>query len=424
MTTFEVARAEALALNRAALLGATLGLLFSANAVLVLTYGLVGVPGNSLFTGVYLAGCEAAILLIAFRRVILLPADYLFGAFVLCIATSFAINGRTADIKESILLVLALASYPVCRFVSHSALDEINNGFSVTTATIVIIGAIVTLYAIIDQWPVPRGKPLLFGFDASTNFLGALGFVILAVAAKPLAPLRRAVYCAVLLMCTAIFAAALVRFVFIALVCSLLLAAALSAGRQRLHVVIIIFGVLASIAAGLWVRYDTAKVLMSYATQETKASLTPKHSIAAAGGTQIERLSPPSCSLDPNQNNSIAVRKVLLLDALYLIPKAGMFGFGFDSFVSITCIAGHQAHNSLVQAIVEFGWLGGLSLALLVGVAGWRLLPPARKDDNARFILCSLAYVTIISLAHGRISHDLWFFGLLGLAAGIYETKR
>ena len=50
------------------LVGGALALFFSANAVLVLFYGAIGVAGNSIVTGTYLAATEIAVLLLSFRR--------------------------------------------------------------------------------------------------------------------------------------------------------------------------------------------------------------------------------------------------------------------------------------------------------------------------------------------------------------------
>lgn len=418
MTALEhFARADAPALTRGIFLGASMAVLFSAPAVLVLTYGMVGISGSSAFTGLLLVTSELAVFLLAIRRIELLAADYLFGAFVLCVTASFAINGRPADLKETALLFLALAAYPACRCVSLSSLDDIKSGFSSVTAAIAIVGAIATLLAIVNQWPVPRGKPMILGFDAATNFLGALGFVILTVATKPLTPWKRATFFALLLIPVAIFAAAMIRFAFIAIVLALLLEAALSTGRQRFYVAIIIASVFASVATGLLVRYNTTKVLMDYIVEETGNKRANSSALA-------QKIVPPSCSLDVNQRNSIAIRKALYQDAFYIIPKSGPFGFGLDGFMDISCIDGHEVHNSILQAIIEFGWLGGLSLTLLIGAAAIRLLPAARKDAGVRFVLCSLAYVTMMSMAHGHLSHDLWLFGLIGLAVGIADRSK
>jgi O-antigen ligase len=412
-----IAQVDQPALSRGVVLGGALAFLLSATAILVLTYGLIGISGSPLFTAAYFAACEAAVFLIAVRRINLLPADYLFGAFILCIFVSSVLNGRTTDVKGMALLSLAVAAYPACRCVRTSSLGDVRTGFMSVTTTVAIVGAVVTLLAIIDQWPVPRGKPIILGFDATTNFLSALGFVILVVATERLTRRRAAIFFALVLLPVAIFAASMVRFTFVAIICALLLEAFLSAGRQRLHVVIIIVGVLASVAVGLAVRYDTTRVLMDYAVE--KIETTPARPSTLAHG-----IVPPSCNLGVNQRNSVSIRKALYQDAFYMIPKAGLFGFGIDSFLSLTCVIGHQVHNSFLQATIEFGWLGGLSLALLIVAASIRLLPLARQDAGARFVLCAIAYVTLMSMAHGRTSHDPWLFGLIGLAVGLTDLGR
>ena len=133
---------------------------------------------------------------------------------------------------------------------------------------------------------------------------------------------------------------------------------------------------------------------------------------------------PPSCYLTVNPRNSIAIRKVLVQDALFLIPRSGWIGTGLDSFMKFSCIKLTEVHNSVLQAAVEFGWLGGSLLFALVIVAQVRLFPLARYDDASRFVLCGLAFVVLLSLAHGRVSRDGVLFALLGCAVGLRETSR
>ena len=61
--------------------------------------------------------------------------------------------------------------------------------------------------------------------------------------------------------------------------------------------------------------------------------------------------------------------------------------------------------------------------SIIVAAAGW-LFPLARYGDASRFVLCSLALVVLLSLAHGRISRDGVLFALLGCAVGLKETSR
>ncbi|QHO78264.1 hypothetical protein ACH79_42455 [Bradyrhizobium sp. CCBAU 051011] len=406
--------------------GVVLASLLSANAIFVLIYSAAGVTGNSILTGGFFVVCEVCLLSIAYRRDIeMSSADWFFAAFLVSIIGSLIINGDTAPTKNWVILAVSLASYVCCRFVRSEHLACLKTTYLWIASPIVAIGTVITAYFLILQWNDPHGKPLVFGFDAATNFLGAFGFLLIALVTTPLTPRRRVVLTALLFLPVAIFAAAMVRFYFVAIVVALLLAAVLSSGRQRVYIAIIIATVLAGSTVGLLARFDTAKVLMTYATQETEISTIQK----TVASTQqkhnqtemVEKIVLPSCNLDLDLNNSVAIRKALLRDAFYIIPSAGLFGLGLDSFLTLSCIKGTEVHNTILQSAIEFGWLGALSLLMLIGVAGYRLLPLSKKDDGARFVFCSLAYVTIVSMAHGRVSHDLLLFALIGLGVGIYE---
>jgi hypothetical protein len=400
--------------------GVALASLLSANAIFVLIYGAAGVTGSSIFTGVFFVTCEICLLSIAYRRDIEIGiADWFFAAFLVSIAGSLLMNGDTAPIKEWLIFAVSLASYVCCRFVGPEALIRIRITYIWVAAPIVAVGAVVTAYALISQWNDPHGKPIVFGFDAAaTHFVSAFGFLTIAMVTMPLTLRRTAVLSALLFLPVAIFAAAMVRFIFAAIVGGLLLAAILSVGRQRLYIAIITAAVIASVGVGLAARFDITKVLMTYAIQETEVSGIQKHNQTEPA----DKIIPPSCNLDVNQDNSVAIRKALLRDAFYLIPNAGLFGVGLDGFLSLSCIKGTEVHNSVLQTAVEFGWLGGLSLLLLIGVAGYQLLPLARKDEGASFVLCSLTCVTIMSMAHGHVSRDLLLFAMLGIAAATCET--
>lgn len=415
MTTFDgVARVEGPSLNRGVLLGGMLALLFSANTVFILVYSLAGVAGNSLFTGGFLVASEITILFLSFRRIDLLRADYLFGAFLFCIAASFATNGRTAEPNEIALLLVSLAAYPAFRFISISKLAEGRTAFIWTTGILVAIGTLITAQALYAQWYDPHGKPIVFGFSAApTVFLGSFGFLLIALTTTPLTRRKTAIICAAIFLPIAVFAASQVRFTFIAIVGSLCLVAFLSRTKQRKYIALIALVVMAGICTGLVARSGTTKAFLSYVIEETKEERA----------AQVSTIKPPSCYLDVKERNSIAIRKALVRDAFYLLPLTGTFGFGLDSFIDISCMS-MPIHNSALQGLVEFGWLGGIALIALVGLSLALLLPAARHDDDVKFVICSLAYIVMISLAHGRVSRDILLFALLGLTAGISETYR
>jgi hypothetical protein len=409
------------------LIGGFLATLLSATSILVLCYSLVGSGGNAIFSGTLMVLAEFAILALSFRPDIrIVAADYLFAAFLACVGASFAINGRTADIKEWEIFAVSLAAYPACRFIAVSRLPKTQLAFIVVTGFVVAIGTIVTGQALLSQWNDLHGKPIVFGFSAAAlMFLGSLGLLLIALATTPLTRGRTAVISAVTFVPIAIFAASQVRFTFIAIIASLCLAAILSDKTQRKYILVITIVALVGICAGLAARWGTTKTFIAYAVQETKAVEETKE-VKGADDKQSQpgNIQPPSSHLEVNPYNSVAIRQALLKDAVAIIPFAGPFGLGLDSFMGLSNIPSAEIHNSPLQAIVEFGWLGGAAFVLLVTICVFRLLSPARETANARFVLCSLAYAITISLAHGRVSRDILLFAILGLASGTFESYR
>ena len=134
----------------------------------------------------------------------------------------------------------------------------------------------------------------------------------------------------------------------------------------------------------------------------------------------------PSCTTEANVNlqNSIAIRKVLLLDAAFMLPGAGLFGHGLDAFMKVSCMAGHQMHNSVLQAFVEFGWLGGILFSALVVTSLWSIMRTAKGDAASRFVSCCLTFVVLLCLAHGRLSREAALFAWIGAVAGMTQSAR
>jgi hypothetical protein len=398
---------------RQVIFGVTFAILLAPSSVLVLCFGLTGSSGNSPFTGALLATATGAVGLLCFRRpIVLCIVDYLFFALLLCILSSFALNGWTSNAKEYALLVLSLAAYPACRFVSLADIVSGRSAFILVTSAIVLLGTIATAEALWQQWGDQHGKPFVFGFDAAgVYFLGSLSFLVIAlVTGGQLTARRTALVSALIFLPTAIFAASLVRFTFIALAGALCVATILSGARQRKHIVAIAFMILVAIAAGLAARYHKASLYADYMMEQSPGDV----------GLEIS----PSCYLEVNIRNSIAIRKALLQDAVFLVPQSGWLGTGLDSFMKFSCIKLHEVHNSILQAAVEFGWLGGSLLLAIIVVAGSSILPQARYDDASRLVLCSLAFAVLLSLAYGRISRDGVMFALLGCTVGLKETAR
>jgi hypothetical protein len=398
---------------RQAILGVTFAVLVAPNSVLVLCFGLTGSSGNSLVTGAILTIATVTVGLLCFRPdIAFLPVDYLFLALLLCILSSCAFNGWTSNAKEYALFFLSLSAYPACRFVTRADIVSSRHSFIWATGTIVLLGTAVTAIALWQQWDDQHGKPYVFGFDAAgTYFLGSLCFLVIAlVTAGGLTMRRTALISSLLFVPTAVFAAALVRFTFLALAGTLCLAFILSEARQRKYVVAVSLAIFVAVAAGLLARYDKASLYADYVLEQS------------SGDVGLEK--PPSCYLKVNVRNSIAIRKVLVQDAVFLIPRSEWLGTGLDSFMKFSCIKSTEVHNSFLQATVEFGWLAGSLLVVVIVVAASSMLPIARYEDAARFVLCGFAFVVLLSLAHGRISRDGVLFALLGCAVGLQEAAR
>ncbi|MDO9298609.1 O-antigen ligase family protein [Bradyrhizobium sp.] len=434
---------------RQAMFGVAFAILIAPNSVLVLGFGMTGSPGNSPVTGAVLMLATMAVGLLCLRRdIALLPADYLFLAFVVCIASSSVINGWTTDAKEYQLLLLSLAAYPACRLISRADMLAGRSSFILVIGIIALLGTIAMTNALLRQWDSVDWRPLVFGFNAAgTYFLGTLSiFVIALVTTGELTTRRTFLISALIFLPMIVFTASLVRFTFIALAGALCMAAILSEAKQRKHVVAIALVILVAVAAGMFSRSDKAKQSLVFAMErptvvelpsgnnglagkagssgslKSSGSLEPSRSLESSDS--VEPRMAPSCYLKVSPLNSILIRKVLIQDAVFLIPGSGWFGTGLDTFMESSCIKRTQAHNSILQAAVEFGWLGGALLFLVVAVAAGSLLPLARYDNASRFVLCSLAYVVLISLAHGRLSRDGVLFAFLGAAVGLRETFR
>jgi hypothetical protein len=414
-------------------IGAALAVLFSVNTFFIVIFSMLGIAGNSIFSGAFLVSCEAAILILSLRPIELTLADCLFGVLALAAMASLARNGMTAGYKETAIFAVSIAGYPACRFVVPT--DRIRTAFGFVSLLVAIFGAIATTCAIFEQWPVPSGKPVVFGNDAAgTHYLMALSFFVIVLATQKLTRRQAWLYSALLFVMSAVFAAALVRFTFAALFLTLGLCWLLSSGGRRVHISIIAASILLGAVSGTLVRFDKIPILVRFMTERVEhrsEALIPAASLPAPPSPEqptntdrkasSERL--PSCLMDVNMNNSFAERKALWQDSLYLIPRSGLFGFGLDSFMKYTCMKGFPPHNSVFQAFIEFGWIGGIALAAMIALCFTRLVPTARFDEIERFIVCLLAFAVIVSLAHGRLSRDFVLFSTIGLAASMSARR-
>ncbi|MGX9424864.1 O-antigen ligase family protein [Bradyrhizobium sp. LeoA1S1] len=419
-------------------------ILLSAGPFAVLAHGFAG--AGSTITGLLLATPIAALLLLArwreFRPDI---CDVLFVLFCCGIALSFAVNGVAAP-KEAALLGLSLAAYPAIRVSSRCG--QVPQAFVVVTGAIVAVGAVVTLVALLGQWNDHHGKPLVFDeYDAApAQFTTSLGLLLLALACTELNWRRTAWISILAAVPLVIFAASMVRYSFIVIVVALLAAMLVAKAGQRKFIAVIVCVTIASVALGAVVRSSTtlrfaklAGAALGFQVAEPGNDESPAPPVSppasalpapAASGRIATEAAPPvppppsqaSCpSID--LDNSIVIRQQLYKDAFALLPEAGLTGLGLDGFTQRSCLKGFQVHNSILQAIIEFGWPAGIFLILLLYHAmGTRMLSLARINREARFVLCSLVFTLMLSMAHGRISRDVALFLFLGYAAKLRSS--
>lgn len=231
-----------------------------------------------------------------------------------------------------------------------------------------------------------------------------------------------------------------------AIVATLVLNLVLAEAKQRMHFAVVIGVFLIAIVLGL-----TPRHLFTNGTARTSAeTLGPAEivtsfqmaAIEIAAPAQIEvptfsgpvypgrkkkdvtaelGKAPPSCTANVNMGDSVAIREALIGDALWLLPSAGLFGFGFGNFASMTCLE-TEVHNSYLQALVEFGWISGICVVATLLISFYMLIPHYRSNDGARFAISGLTYVAMLSAAHGILSEDRLLFAMLGIAATTYET--
>jgi O-antigen ligase/polysaccharide polymerase Wzy-like membrane protein len=421
-------------------------ILLSVGPIAVLAHGLAGT--GSTITGLLMAAPIAGLLVLArWREFTPDLCDVLFVLFCFGIALSFAANGVVAP-KEAALLALSLAAYPAARLAPrHGA---ISTGFVVVTGAVVAVGAIVTVIALAGQWNDHHGKPLVFGeYDAApAQFTITLGFLVLALASTEL-NWRRTAWISILAgVPTAIFAASIVRYSFVVIVVALIVEIVAARARQRKFIAVILCATIVSVAVGVTVRSSTTLRFAKLAEEALSsqpaapgntespapaasaapapAASDPASAASGAVATQATAPAPappqascPSIDLD----NSIIIRQQLYKDAFALLPKAGLTGLGLDSFPERSCLKGFQVHNSILQVIIEFGWLAGVFLILIIyHTTGRRMFSLARINGEARFVLCSLVFTLMLSMAHGRISRDITLFLFLGYAARLRSS--
>ncbi len=393
---------------------AALGVAFAAGPIAVLAHGLLDL--GAIFTGLVLV---VPVLLLAsvasWREIRVDLCDILVAAFAGCIVISCLLNG-VSDRKELALLAVVLAQYAAGRL---APVRDARSGLLSLGVGVVVIGIAVTIVALVEQWSDNHGKPYVFGeFDAApTQFAVLLGVVVIAAVSSDRLPRWTFVGVGLLsVVAVAVFSASMVRFSLLALVVSAGAGALFCKGRARRRGLVLVALLIVAIGAGAGARWGAAAVF-------------GRHLLTATG---MARIAPDASMLLPvakecppvDVDNSLAIRKQLLADAVRLLPQAGPFGVGAGGFALRSCVRGHSVHNSFIQAVIEFGWFAGALLVAVIVTTWHALIPLARVLPDYRFAACLMLFVVLISMVHGRTSHDFILLLVLGLAAHLRATRE
>ncbi|MGY8633291.1 hypothetical protein RAD15_12510 [Bradyrhizobium sp. 14AA] len=366
------------------LTNAAIAVWISTNSVLILLYGLAGMKSHPAVT----AAVMIVPLVVIARKFQLRRADFLFAALVALMVASVVVNGRTANDRDYVLLAVSLASYPALRAVG-SRFDLAR--FSYVTAAIVLVGTLLTAWAIVYD-KSGEFKPVVLGFhEGPTVFCLTWCFLVFALLSMNLPAFQWRVSAALIALPSFVFAAAMVRHPFIAL--ALTLAATVrTGGRRQLAVVGV---VCLTILVGLAARPAMSGKII---------------------GLVMDNVQKPVVSCDTE--DTFAVRIILAKEAWNLLPKAGPLGQGIGTFARQSCYK-TEPHNVVLQAAVEAGIAAAVLLVALFIAALISAAKRARSDATAFFVFAGMVFVGIEFLITGSLTNSALLFGLMGWAVGL-----
>jgi O-antigen ligase len=408
-------------------------LAISASPIFVLVYGPLGLHGSGIVTASFLCLTVAGVAVFGSGRNFRLSAlDIPLLAFIVSAAISFALNPLVANVRELILFAITVSAYFAGRLLTRDHTPILRQACFWLSGFVVVIGTAVTVPFLVSDWITGElGRPFVFGFDnAATAFSISLGFLVIAfLTSEPNWGAARwlLIIIALISISTAVLAASMVRFSLLAILASSALCFVLSA-RERKFALMLFVVLVASIGTGWVARSANAKLYTAYTLEElSDGSLSAgleswkglKPSYEAERNPQANS---PSCQ-SVNTRNSVAIRKQLFSDTLYLLPRAGLVGFGLMSFGQLACFKGVSPHNDLLQATVEFGWLAGAAFLAMITLTPILLFKPARSDRNMRFLFLLCAFMIMLGMIYGQISRDLSLFMALGLAVSALSEK-
>ena len=359
--------------------------------------------------------------------------DGLFLTFMACVVASFALNPLVADVRELVLAVITASAYVAGRMLTQDYLPFVRRACLRLSAFIVAMGTLITVPILISDW-YTLGRPFIFGFgNATSAFSASLGiFVIALMTSQPerLSVMNK-LFIALILIATAVFAASMVRFTLIAILGVLTLSFALF-NRERKFTLLLLGLIVVSATLGWSVRSDNAQLYTSYMLEGIPRNAVSTKLNSLLGSKLIEpsyeaernpQAVTPKCE-SVNTRNSVAIRMQLYSDAAYLVPQAGLAGFGLMAFGRLGCFKDMSPHNNVLQAIIEFGWAGGAAFLVLMLLPPLLLLKPARANADVRFLFLICVYFIMLGMIYGVMSREILLLMALGSAVNVWSTSH
>jgi O-antigen ligase len=395
--------------------------------ILTLGFGLAGSTGNGPITAGWLLAVSAFLILANRRIPNYKPTDGIVAVFVACCAISISRSFDPENWKEYLLLAICVpAPYLAGRLTTVSQLRRAPQAVLMVSAAFTTVASIVVTYSLYKSGLDGLDRTSVLGLgEAQVVFSVALGClaISLAHADLPMGRLPARVLLFLVFVATMVLVASMVRFTILAMIASLIFAAIVFSLQGKLDdrktaIVICVACLLGTLAATSL--RPTVTAFAGEAVADVVHETEKSRSAVAPDGI-------PSCQHPiTDEDRSVHLRAVLLKDALYLLPKAGLFGFGLNSFQNMTCLkGGYQIHNIFLQTYVELGFLAG-TLLLILAISPFAYLRSVNIDRDCflarNFLVVLLVFFCLLGLAHGSLSRALPIFLLIGSLASFFAN--
>ena len=315
------------------------------SAALIFIFGTLGLRGNSIITGGYLLVTVVSAFLLGRGKdesFAVTSMDLVFAVFAAAVAIASFLHFDASDYKEYFLLLLdTLFAYVVGRALNTSVISSIRFRLLQISTPLLVAACVATIPNLVGEiYP----RPFVFGFDhAATVFAIAFGYMVIAYIYSEIEWRSKIslFYFVLTVIATAVFVASTVRFALIAILATMMFSLACSRYRPLKiwrRVSLVLLAMILGAVIGTFSRYAFVVKASDQlaATGAFSGNAKPEQNVVRVERSELSPpktelpVTPPSCNTRFDLNNSIAIRRALLTDALYFLPKAGFFGFGLE----------------------------------------------------------------------------------------------